>query len=128
MSTPKPDDKFTEFYILDTEGKAENYPKQVILGASTDVIVGVVNHEYQPEKYHVEMTINGLRSKTIDVGILAHQQKWQKEISFVFLKEGRRQEVEFWLYKDDEVEPYLEEPLRLYVDVYNIGSNDYSRD
>ena len=126
MSTPKPGDKFTEFYILDTEGKAENYPKQVILGASVDVIVGVVNHEYHPEKYQLEITINGVRNKEVDIGTLAHQQTWQKEISFVVLQEGRRQAVEFWLYKDNEVEPYLEDPLRLYIDVIKLDQTSSS--
>lgn len=117
IATPRSGEKFTEFYILGTQGMAENYPQQVILGANVDVIIGVVNHEHQPASYCVEITINGVSSKEVDIGTLAHQQKWEEEISFVAQPLGERQKVEFWLYKDNEVEPYLQDPLRLYIDV-----------
>ena len=117
IATPNPGEKFTEFYILGPEGKAENYPQQVILGADVNVIIGVVNHEYQPAGYRVEITMNGVRSKEVDIGTLAHQQKWEKEISFVAQPVGEKQKVEFWLYRDNETEPYLQDPLRLYIDI-----------
>ncbi len=115
--TPQQNEKFTEFYILGSEGKAENYPQQVMLGANVDVIMGVVNHEHQPARYRVEITINGVRSEEVDIGTLAHEQKWEKEISFVAQPPGDKQKVEFWLYKDNKVEPSLQDPLRLYVDI-----------
>lgn len=115
--TPQQNEKFTEFYILGSEGKAENYPQQVILGANVDVFIGVVNHEYQPITYRVEITINGVRNKEVDIGTLAHQQKWEGEVNFVAQTPGDKQKVEFWLYKDNEAEPYLQDPLRLYIDV-----------
>jgi uncharacterized membrane protein len=117
IATPKPGEKFTEFYILGPEGKAENYPQQVILGTNVEVIIGVVNHEYQPAAYRVEITINGDKSKEVDIGTLAHEQKWEQKVSFVAQTPGDRQKVEFWLYRDNGVEPYLQDPLRLYIDV-----------
>jgi uncharacterized membrane protein len=117
VTTPQQNEKFTEFYILGSQGKAENYPQQVIVGDNVDVIIGVVNHEYQPTTYCVEITINGVKSKEIDISTLAHQQKWEKEISFVAQTPGDKQKVEFWLYRDNEAEPYLQDPLRLYIDV-----------
>ena len=50
--TPQQNEKFTEFYILGSQGEAENYPEQVAPGANVDVIIGVVNHENQPTTYH----------------------------------------------------------------------------
>ena len=117
IATPSPGEKFTEFYILGPEGKAGDYPQQVILGEDVDVIIGVVNHEYQPARYRVEITINGVRSKEVDIGTLAHQQKWEKEISFVAQPAGEKQKVEFWLYRDNEVEPYHQDPLQLEIDI-----------
>jgi uncharacterized membrane protein len=117
VTTHQPGEKFSEFYILGPGGKAENYPQQVIVGDSVDVIIGVVNHEYQPAMYRVEITINGVRNKEINVSTLAHEQKWEQEISFVAQTPGDKQKVEFWLYKDNQVEPYLKDPLRLYIDV-----------
>lgn len=116
-ATPQPYEKFTEFYILNPQGKAEDYPWQVTLGADVEVTIGVVNHEYQPAAYRVEITINGAMSKEINVGTLAHEQKWEQEVSFVAQSAGDNQTVEFWLYKDNQLEPYLKDPLRLYIDV-----------
>ena len=117
VTTPQQNEKFSEFYLLGSQGKAENYPQQVIVGANVDVIIGVVNHEYQPTTYYVEITINGVKSKEIDIGTLAHQQKWEGEVNFAAQTPGDKQKVEFWLYRDNEAEPYLQDPLRLYIDV-----------
>jgi len=118
IATPNPGEKFTEFYILGPEGKAENYPQQVLGGTNIDIIIGVVNHEYQPARYRVEVTTNGVRIKGVDIGTLAHEQKWEKEISFFVAQSlGEKQKVEFWLYRDNEAEPYHQDPLRLYIDV-----------
>ncbi|MFH0847395.1 MAG: DUF1616 domain-containing protein [Chloroflexota bacterium] len=116
-ATPNPNEKFTEFYILGPEGKAENYPEQALLSSDVYVTVGVVNREYQPATYRVMITVSGVKSEEIAIGTLAHEQKWERQISFVAQSVGNRQEVEFWLYKDDKVEPYLQDPLRLYIDV-----------
>jgi uncharacterized membrane protein len=115
IATPKPGEKFTEFYILGPEGKAGNYPQQATLGANVDVIIGVVNHEYQPARYLVEITINGIRNKEVDIDTLAHQQKWEQKVSFVAQSLGDKQKVEFWLYKDNQVEPYRQ--LDIDIDV-----------
>jgi uncharacterized membrane protein len=115
--TPQPGEKFTEFYMLNSEGEAKNYPQQVMLGEEVELILGVVNHEYQPASYLVEITINGASNKEINVGTLAQEQKWEQAVSFVAQTAGDKQRVEFWLYKDNGVEPYLQDPLRLYIDV-----------
>jgi uncharacterized membrane protein len=118
VTTPKQGEKFTEFYILGEEGKAENYPKELAVGEEGKVILGIVNHEYQPTSYRVEIDINGVKNKEINSGILAHEEKWEQEVSFTPSETGLNQKVEFWLYKGDEKEPCLKEPLHLYIDVY----------
>ena len=117
VATPNQGEKFTEFYILGTEGKAEGYPKQVILGDPVDIVIGVVNHEYQPASYLVKITIDGIEKTNVTVGTLAHKEKWEEEVSFVAQVVGERQRVDFCLYKNDEDEPYLDDPLHLYIDV-----------
>lgn len=45
IASPKPGQEFTEFYVLDVEGKARDYPQQIVLGEPVEVIIGIVNHE-----------------------------------------------------------------------------------
>ena len=117
IATPKQGEKFTEFYILGQEGKAESYPREVTVGEEARVILGIVNHEHATTSYWVEVTINGDKVKEIRTGILAHNEKWEQEVSFTPSEAGLNQKVEFWLYKDEEAEPCLKEPLHLYIDV-----------
>lgn len=119
IANPKQGEKFTEFYILGPEGKAENYPQQVTVGEEARVILGIVNHEYQPTSYRVEIEISGVKDKELRTGILAHEEKWEQVVGFTPEEVGLNQKVEFWLYKDDALQPHLEQPLHLYVDVKN---------
>lgn len=117
VATRKMDKKSTEFYILNIEGKARNYPKQIVLGDSVDVIIGVVNHELKPASYRIDITVNGIKNKEITMGELANEEKWQEIVSFIPDKVGGNQKVEFWLYKNGEIEPYFKDPLHLYISV-----------
>jgi uncharacterized membrane protein len=117
IATPKQNEKFTEFYILNTEGKAENYPQHVALGEKIELIIGVVNHEYAPAAYRVEINIAGIPLEEINIATLAQDEKWEEAVSFIPQTLGEKQKVEFWLYKDGEAEPYYKAPLHLYIDV-----------
>jgi len=117
IAQPTPSEKFTEFYVLGPEGKAENYPRELMVGEEATVILGIVNHEHQPTSYRVEIDINGNRDKELAIGILADEEKWEQEVSFALDESGLNQKIEFWLYKGEETEPCLKEPLQLYIDV-----------
>jgi uncharacterized membrane protein len=52
---PKTGEKFTEFYLLSTERRADEYPKNLTMGEEASVIIGIVNHEYRPITYTVEV-------------------------------------------------------------------------
>ena len=49
----------TEFYILNAEGKAENYPKQIKIGEHFSVNAVVVNHENQSTEFKVRVINDG---------------------------------------------------------------------
>jgi uncharacterized membrane protein len=115
--TPQESEKFTEFYILSAEGNAQDYPKQVILGEPVNILIGVVNHEYQPTSYKAKIKIGGTEISEVNIDTLANEEKWEREISFTPQFAGERQKIDFYLYKDGEDEPYLKEPLRLYINV-----------
>ena len=116
-ATPKESEKFTEFYILSTEGKAQNYPRQAIADEPVDIVLGVVNHEYEPASYQVKIKIGDTEANEINIGTLTDGEKWEDKVHFTPQVVGEGQRVDFYLYKNGEDEPYLKEPLRLYIDV-----------
>jgi len=123
IAAPKVGEKFTEFYILGPDGKAENYPTELKVGEEGRVIVGIANHEQEWVSYRVEVWIGGEKAKLRIGGEdrdeimveLEDEGKWEQEVGFVPQKAGEGQKVEFVLYKDGE--PYFEEPLNLWIDV-----------
>jgi uncharacterized membrane protein len=118
VATPKQSEKFTEFYILNIEGKAEDYPSEVALGESVNIIIGVINNEHETASYRVDITIDGAENSQVYVGTLAHEEKWEESISFVPQVAGKKSKVEFHLYKNGDAEPYFKDPLHMYIDVY----------
>lgn len=116
-ATPSKSERFTEFYILDTEGKSLDYPMEAWVGKPFNIVMGVVNHEYKTATYVVKIKINGIQSEEVNIGTLAHGEKWERKISITPKLPGDNQVVNFYLYKNGDQEPYLKEPLRLYIDV-----------
>jgi uncharacterized membrane protein len=53
--TPKEGEHYTEFYLLTSDHKDEGYKKNFTIGEQTTGIIGVLNHEYQPINYTVEI-------------------------------------------------------------------------
>jgi len=115
--TPQKVNKFTEFYILNADGKAGDYPKKVVVGNTVDILLGVVNHEYKPADYKVEIQMDGAKVGEANIGTLANQQKWEEKVSFIPQVVGDDQTVDFILYKNGGTEPYLKEPLKLKINV-----------
>ena len=116
IATPKVGERFTEFYILGQEGKAADYPSELVVGGEGRVIVGIINNERETVSYRVEVRIGGEKNSEVGPIMLEHGQRWEGEVSFVPQVPGENQKVEFLLYKDGEAEPCLR-PLRLWVDV-----------
>lgn len=113
---PKTRETFTEFYILGQGSKAENYPIDLKIGEESSIIVGITNHEGKEARYRLEVVIGGEKITETDQVVLVDEQKWKGEVSFMPEVAGEYQKVEFFLYKDDDVKPYLN-PVYLWVDV-----------
>ena len=94
---PKQGEKFTEFYILGPNGKAANYPTNITAGKTGSVIIGVVNHEYQPVNYEVVVKLNGTVLKTQNI-TLNNTQTLEVPYNFTASGSGKK-EMEFLLYK-----------------------------
>jgi len=105
-ATPRVGERFTEFYILGPQGKAEDYPKVLVLGEKAVVRLGIVNHEHETTDYRVEITIDGEKVSEIGSIALKHEGKWEQPITFSPTRAGAHQKVEFSLYKGEDTEPY----------------------
>ena len=120
IATPKPGEKFTEFYILGPGGRAQDYPHDAIAGQPIYLIMGIVNQEHQTTSYRVEIKTNGEIIEQLTIGSLEYEQKWEGTISFTPRTPGEKQNFEFYLYKNDEAGPCFKDPLRLYIDVFSL--------
>lgn len=104
--TPKEGEKFTEFYIIGPNGTASNYPTNLTVGQTGNVIIGVVNHEYATQDYRVVVKINGNNTLKNDTITLNNNQKVEIPFNFTAGATGQKK-MEFILYKlPDEVNPY----------------------
>ena len=106
---------FTEFYILGLSGKATDYPKELVMGEEGKVMVGIINREYEPLSYRVEVVINGVKNNEIGPVTLEHDEGWEGIVGFTPDRAGDNQKVEFLLYRQGQSEAY--QRLHLWVDV-----------
>ena len=109
VAAPKVGEKFTEFYVLG------DYPEELSLGEEATVTLGITNHEGQEITYYIEVMIDGVKNGEVGPLILADEEEWEQEVSFVPDEAGDDQKVEFLLYKDGESEPH--ETLHIFVNV-----------
>ena len=116
IAAPGVGETFTEFYILGLDGKAADYPEEIMVGDEGKVIVGIVNHEHEVVSYRIEVRIDGTKNNEVGPLVLDNEQKWEEIVSFTPDRAGDNQKVTFFLYKSGEAEPCLE-PLHLWIDV-----------
>ncbi|KCZ71724.1 putative membrane protein [Candidatus Methanoperedens nitroreducens] len=114
-TTPRIGERFTEFYILDPSGKAENYPTSLKYSSTAEILAGVVNHEYNPVNYTVQVALDKIILSDTRF-MLAHNEAWENKMTFVPDREGNDLKLEFWLFKDNNfTAPYRS--LHLWVNV-----------
>jgi uncharacterized membrane protein len=109
-------DSFTEFYILDQNGKTEGYPEQLKVGETGKLQIVIINHEGEKTDYLIEVLAEDMRYEATGVISLENSQKWKKNIDFRFEKPGY-QKIDFLLHKAgyDLQKPYRK--LQLWVNV-----------
>ena len=115
--TPHEQDKFTEFYILNDNSKAADYPRQVKLGEQVRVIIGVVNHENMPMNYKIVIKNGDVEIDSLETGILQANNKWENKINLIPNTAGKNQRINFYLFIANQSTPHIEEPLTLILDV-----------
>jgi uncharacterized membrane protein len=115
ITTPKTGEKFTEFYMLDPEGKATQYPTELKKDTPASIRVGVVNHEYATVNYTIRFLLDG--NVLGDTRIwLNHNTTWENNLTFVPDKVGKELKLELWLFNgENTTKPYRQ--LHLWVNV-----------
>ena len=115
IASPKAGEKFTEFYILGLDGKAIDYPEELIVGEEGKVKVGIINREQETATYWVEVAIEGVKSNEVGMVTLEDGERWEGVVGFAPDRVGDNQKVEFLLYKQGWDGVY--QRLHLWVDV-----------
>jgi uncharacterized membrane protein len=115
IATPGVGQKFTEFYILGMDGKAQNYPEQIKAGDGVKVLVGIVNHEQEVTSYQLVVSTDNVTNIDLPSISLGKEDKWEHLVEFKPVKIGTDQKVEFQLYKAGTGSPYLS--LCLWINV-----------
>lgn len=116
---PKEGEHFTEFYILGPEGKADNYTTKYVLGESGNITVGIVNHEYRPVNYTLEIRLEN-KSLPLPANLqqitLANNQVWEAPVTFTPSFVGENMKLEFLLFNEtNRSVPYRN--LHLWINV-----------
>lgn len=115
ITSPAIGERFTEFYILDPAGDAYSYPADLKYDSPDEILVGVVNHEYVPVNYTLQVALDG-EVLTDTWFRLNHNTTWTKNITYVPDKIGTGMKLEFWLFKEDNFTAHYRE-LHLWVNV-----------
>jgi len=106
IAVPELSEPFTEFYILNNEGQADDYPREVMVGEEAEIIIGIVNREHETVSYHLELILNQEKQQELDPLVLEHGEKQDKILNFQPTIPGDNQKLELLLYKDGLIEPY----------------------
>src|SRR5207249_3701789 len=59
--TPRPGERFTEFYLLGPGGNSTDYPSSLTVNQTGIVILGIMNHEGATVTYKIRIDLVGVR-------------------------------------------------------------------
>ena len=114
-STPKIGERFTEFYMLGSNGKLADYPTNLTLGENSTVTLGITNHEYQNVTYKIVISLDNSTIQTSNNITLSNENTWEQNYTFTPEKTGDKINLEFELYREGLDTPYR--TLQLWITV-----------
>ena len=116
---PKPDENFTEFYLLGANDTLGNYTTQYALGIPSPATVVIVNHEARDVTYNLVISENNSTQHAViysEQVVISDGQQWQKQIDLVLTQPGDNVKLDFALYADHTAaDPYRD--VHLWVNV-----------
>ena len=98
---PKPDEHFTEFYLLGANDTLGNYTTQYTVGVPAPVTVAIVNHEGRDVAYNLVVTANNSTQREVvysQAVSLPDGQSWEKSVNVVLNQPGNNILLDFALY------------------------------
>ncbi len=108
LRAPEP---FTEFYVLNHDGMAQDYPKDLLTGENGKLIIGVANHEGITINYNVTVIIYNENNEVINNTnhLIRIDDTEIYEFEYLFnMVEGGKYRIQFLLYKNNDPAPALE--------------------
>lgn len=111
---PRIGERFTEFYLLGPNGIVFDYPIDINIGEYGEVIICIVNHEYENITYRLEVNFNGSLIYEEQISLIENE-KWERPFTFKAIEKGENQKLKFLLYKNQQMESYR--TLHLWVSV-----------
>jgi len=116
---PKPNEHFTEFYLLGTNDTLSNYTTQYKVGVPTPVTVVIVNHEKTDVTYDLVVTANNSTQREIiysEQVMIPSGQQWETSIDLVLNHPSDNALLDFALYANQTTtNPYRD--VHLWVNV-----------
>lgn len=114
LVTPKTSERFTEFYLLGPNGIASNYPIDLKIGEEGNVIIGIMNQEYENVTYRLEVNFDRSLIYEEYVSLIGNE-KYEKSFTFKATSKGENQKLEFLLYKNQQIKVHRTLHLRVSV-------------
>jgi uncharacterized membrane protein len=115
FAVPSPDEFFTEFYILGSEGLAENYPREVVAGQPVTITAGITNRERTDGRYGILAQVDDQVVGQAGPFDVPAGSSWEGDLTFTLPDPGDDQRVTFLLLREGSDFPYRE--LRLWLNV-----------
>lgn len=117
---PKPAEYFTEFYILNQEGLAEDYPRESAANQVISVTTGITNREGSISTYNIQIKLNDQVIEQAGPITLKDDATWEQPVEFSVPTAGDDQQILFILNREGQPSPYR--TLRLWINVKPAGT------
>lgn len=112
----RPDDRYTEFYVLGATGQLQDYPRDLEPGEPFDLTFGIGNFEKRPLSYELRVPFDP-QYVSYATPIIPEGERWEQTITLTTPAGSGRTQLDFELWRADSDadanEPYR--TLKLFV-------------
>jgi uncharacterized membrane protein len=116
ITNPGTDTNVTEFYMLNSEGKASNYPEELSLGESEELIVGVSNNTPVEQGYILKSSWGKSETRVSEIHLRPNNER-ELKLNLTAPEVPGTHQYYIRLYKKSSKSNHLVGELRLSVDV-----------